>query len=324
MTILVAGNIVVDLFVSGMERLPHVGGDEYVASNVTFFPAKPVLTIGGNAGNAAYALAALGADVAVFGALGDDAFGATARGWLVDRGVDTAALRSSAAATSMTVVATDTALNRVAYHHAGANDEFVLTDLDVAELRRADVLFVTSYPICARLREAGALRDAFASVKARGGVTALDIGPDIGAPLRMAEIVDVLPHVDHLLANQHELAVFTGSDDVSTGAARALAAGVARVIVKGGKHGATLFAPDGAGNGAVASIDVPGFAVDAKFTVGAGDAFAAGYLHGVIQHWPLKRAIRFGNAVAALVVSSGRGVLGCPTLQEAEDLVSNR
>jgi fructokinase len=46
-----------------------------------------------------------------------------------------------------------------------------------------------------------------------------------------------------------------------------------------------------------------GYAVVVQDTVGSGDAFAAAFLHGLHQGWPLERSARFANALGALVAS---------------------
>lgn len=48
---------------------------------------------------------------------------------------------------------------------------------------------------------------------------------------------------------------------------------------------------------------VPGFHVDVCDTVGSGDAFAAAFLHGTQQGWPVTQSARFANALGALVAS---------------------
>ncbi len=48
---------------------------------------------------------------------------------------------------------------------------------------------------------------------------------------------------------------------------------------------------------------VPGFRVEIADTVGAGDAFAAGLVHGLSQGWEMQRIARFANAVGAVVAS---------------------
>lgn len=48
---------------------------------------------------------------------------------------------------------------------------------------------------------------------------------------------------------------------------------------------------------------VPGFRVEIVDTVGAGDAFAAGFVHGLSQGWDVEQIGRFANAVGAVVAS---------------------
>ena len=48
---------------------------------------------------------------------------------------------------------------------------------------------------------------------------------------------------------------------------------------------------------------VSGFTVEVVDTVGAGDAFAAAFLHGYSRKWPTEETARFANALGALVAS---------------------
>jgi 5-dehydro-2-deoxygluconokinase len=49
--------------------------------------------------------------------------------------------------------------------------------------------------------------------------------------------------------------------------------------------------------------DVPGFPVTVQNILGAGDAFAAGFLYGYVKEWDLHKAARLGNACGAMVVT---------------------
>ena len=49
--------------------------------------------------------------------------------------------------------------------------------------------------------------------------------------------------------------------------------------------------------------EVPGRKVEVADTIGAGDAFAAAFLHGVEEGWGAPRCGSFANAVGALVAS---------------------
>ena len=66
---------------------------------------------------------------------------------------------------------------------------------------------------------------------------------------------------------------------------------------------------------------VPGFAVDAVDTTGAGDVFHAGAVYGLLQGWPVDDTLRFAAAAAALKCERIGGRPGIPTLERALRLV---
>ncbi len=55
-------------------------------------------------------------------------------------------------------------------------------------------------------------------------------------------------------------------------------------------------------------VEVPGLPVDVADTVGAGDAFAAAFLHGLDAGWPGAKIGAFANRLGALVASHPGGV----------------
>jgi sugar/nucleoside kinase (ribokinase family) len=162
----------------------------------------------------------------------------------------------------------------------------------------------------------GGFAAALGKAHASGAVTGLDIGPAIGVPAALDEIVPLLPYTQFLFGNTHELGVLAGVADWEAAAARLLDAGAQQVIVKRSGEGASS---RGRQEG-----DAPGFAVAARCSVGAGDAFDAGFLCGVRRGLPAAQALRLGNAVAALVVSGERGVLDAPTWSAVETLLGGR
>jgi fructokinase len=67
-------------------------------------------------------------------------------------------------------------------------------------------------------------------------------------------------------------------------------------------------------------VESQGHAVDVADTVGAGDAFAAAFMHGLIAEWPAAEIAAFANRVGALVASR-HGAIPAWTLEEIENRV---
>lgn len=96
--------------------------------------------------------------------------------------------------------------------------------------------------------------------------------------------------------------VFVGDDEAGalwgtrgTDAVRALLPGVPLLVVKQGADGATGYAGD-------SKVHVPAHQVDVVEAVGAGDAFAAGVLHGLLTGADLTASLRHGHDFAASVL----------------------
>ena len=87
--------------------------------------------------------------------------------------------------------------------------------------------------------------------------------------------------------------------------------GVENLIMKRGAEGASIF--DSNGN----ETHVPGFPVEVLNILGAGDAFAGGFLYGYVQGWDLYKACRMGNACGAIVVTHHGCANFMPSLKEA-------
>jgi 5-dehydro-2-deoxygluconokinase len=94
------------------------------------------------------------------------------------------------------------------------------------------------------------------------------------------------------------------------------------LLQKRGEHGARVHRrhPDGA----VETIEAPGYPVQIANVLGAGDAFAAGFLYGHLQGWDLRKAARLGNACGAIVVTQHGCANFMPTLAEVLTFVKDR
>ena len=96
-----------------------------------------------------------------------------------------------------------------------------------------------------------------------------------------------------------------------------------RVLVqKRGAAGSRVHLVSGA-EGAM-RIDVPGFPVEVKNILGAGDAFASGFLYGHINGWDWYRAARLGNACGAILVTKHGCANFMPTYDEVMTFIQDR
>lgn len=81
-----------------------------------------------------------------------------------------------------------------------------------------------------------------------------------------------------------------------------------------GAEGATILTKDGI-------FSAPSYKVDVVDTTGAGDAFAAGLITGLLTNVPLKEIPYFANAVSALKITR-KGAMNVPSRQEVEDFMN--
>ncbi|MCX2727870.1 sugar kinase [Thermomicrobium sp. 4228-Ro] len=91
--------------------------------------------------------------------------------------------------------------------------------------------------------------------------------------------------------------------------------GAAMTVVTRGEHGAVATTADGR------TVIVPGRAATVVDRVGAGDAFAAGFLHGYLDTGDVERGLQYGVALAALKLTV-RGDLAIVTAEELESAVA--
>src|SRR5690606_31902924 len=151
-------------------------------------------------------------------------------------------------------------------------------------------------------------REILTAAAERGITTSLDVSwqqePALAEPIRA-----VLSCVDLFVPNAAEACWAAGTDDVETALDRPPES-VPTVVIAPGGDGA--IARSGERVERVAGHDVT--VVD---TTGAGDAFAAGFLHGHIRRWPLARSLALANVCGALSVARIGSSISVPTRREA-------
>ncbi len=130
----------------------------------------------------------------------------------------------------------------------------------------------------------------------------------------------VLSRTTWLSCNATEAAAIAGSGDIATNAVRLLSdfcPDAAGVVIRSGPVGAFVRLRDGA------SKTVPGFAVDAIDTNGAGDTHIGAFVSALAGGIPPFEAVRYANAAAAISVTR-HGGSSAPTHSEIHHFLAER
>lgn len=99
--------------------------------------------------------------------------------------------------------------------------------------------------------------------------------------------------------------------DIDEAIQKILSLGVKTLIVKRGADGASIYQPG------KEEVKVDGFPVEILNVLGAGDAFASGFIYGCTNGWDLYKSARLGNACGAILVTEHGCSNFSPTLKEA-------
>jgi sugar/nucleoside kinase (ribokinase family) len=278
--------------------------DELPATGSLAFVETVSLHGGGCALNTASALTRLGCTSAVVGKVGADPLGDFLLRLLDERAVERrGVIRDPSALTAATVVLVHGDGERTFLHAKGANAQLDARELDSELLFSGRCLHVAGALVLDAL-DGEPCAALLADAKRRGLVTSLDTVWDASG--RWERILPCLPHVDVLAPSLAEALAMSGERDVENAAAWLRRAGARDVVIKLGRDGCYV-----ADKGYVKPVEVE--AVDGT---GAGDAFVAGLLHGVLAEWPLHRSARLANAAGALATTAVGAADGVQNLRE--------
>lgn len=276
--------------------------------------------VGGAESNVAVGLARLGVPSGWTGRVGEDVFGDEIVRALRGEGVQVRAVRDARRPTGLMVRDVRTPVHqRVSYFRSGsAGSALEPADVDEDLVAAARVLHVTGITLAISPSAAAAVAHAVRVARAAGVLVSLDVNFRSrlwsAAEARDA-VAGLLPQVDLLFAGLDEAALVLGDGEPGVdpvGAARRLQGrGPAEVVIKLGDRGAVAL--DEAGNAAAPAVRVP--VVD---TVGAGDAFVAGYLAATLEGRGLVERLTLACATGAFMCTSVGDWEGAATRSDLE------
>ncbi|MBT1101006.1 sugar kinase [Streptomyces sp. Tu10] len=314
--------------------------------------------IGGAESNVACALAAAGHRAAWVGRVGADGFGDHLVETIASYGVDTSAVRRDPVRPTgiyfRTATDRGTDTHEVAYYRAGSAASAMSPDnVPYEDLLAGRILHLSGITAALSADCLALLRDLTAPRPGRPLVSF-----DVNHRPHLWRGGDADASVLLELARRADL-VFVGEDEaeeawgiVGAEAIRAALPEPAVVVVKRGSAGATVFSglrpgprssnAGGAGNAAGAGSSgaggagkaaggaegadtvtlVPALRVDVVAAVGAGDAFAAGFLSATLRGLPVRERVRHGHLMAAAVLTVPGDLTDPPARDHADRLAA--
>lgn len=297
--IVVVGSLNADLVVRS-PRFPEPG-ETIQGEDLATIP-------GGKGANQAVAAARLGADVAMVGCVGADAFGSMLIENLKRNHVDTKrVLRDGSAATGTAIIVVDSNGENRIILSPGANGRIKSRDIEQGALVGAKLLLLQfEIPMDAVVHAARLAKEHKVKV--------------IVNPAPAHDMPDeLLKYIDYLVPNETELALLTGKDTNDKASLEAAAQslvkrGVPHVIVTLGGRGALIVTR-------LRKKYVSSYKVRPVDTTGAGDAFIGGLAFALTSRKSLEDAVQYGCACGALATTKFGAQPSLPTAEEVKKLM---
>jgi sugar/nucleoside kinase (ribokinase family) len=279
------GQVIIDL-VMAVEKLPQVGGD--VLAQSAGFEA-------GGGFNVMAAAVRNGLPVVYLGRHGSGRFGDLARQAMQAEGICIGIREPAERDTGLCVALTDASAERSFISHIGAEGEVSTEDLNSVAAEAGDYVYLSGYSLL-HPGKAQALLDWTLSLP-KGINVVFDPGPLVESP-DPPMMRALLPRIDVWTSNSVEALRFTAAEDIAEALDRLVAhlPDTVLIVVRDGPQGCWI-------QQAGERRHVPGFAVNAVDSNGAGDAHAGVFIAGLAQGLNAHEAARRANAAAALAVT---------------------
>ena len=297
-----------------MARLssPHVGRLRHVGALD--------LGVAGAESNVAIGFTRLGGNASWTGRIGDDELGALVESTIRGQGVRTRAVRDSSAPTGLMLKEHRSAdlSNVVYYRDRSAGSRIAPDDLDEELIAGADIVHLTGITAALSTTALNAVHDAAAIARSRSTALSFDLNyraalwsPD-DASKTLRQLVEC---ADIVFATEDEARLIVDGNDAASLARAVAHLGPSEVVIKRGEHGSVA----AIGDEIYESMAVPVRAID---PVGAGDAFAAGYLFEWTKHLDPQHLLLTASRAGAYAVTVDGDWEGSPTYDELAALAS--
>ncbi|MBS7624405.1 carbohydrate kinase family protein [Candidatus Bathyarchaeota archaeon] len=258
---------------------------------------------GGSAANTAVGLARLGVKVGYIGKVAKDREGELLLKAFLSEGVDTSGIIVSETGRSGSVIGfVDQKGNRALYLDPGVNNTLKYEEINLDYVRGAKILHLTSFAGKLPFEAQKKLIESISDIK-----VTFDPGV-IYARKGLDTLKPIVKRTYAFLPSEGELRLLTG-EDYREGAQILLNEGVQIVAVKLGGRG--CYVTDGNEEHLISP-----FKVEVIDTTGAGDAFCAGFIYGLLRGKSLRECGVLGNFVASRCLTKMGARDGLPRFED--------
>ena len=252
---------------------------------------------GGAAANTASALSALGNRTGFIGVVGNDFFGKYLVAEMERKNIDMRHTRySNEHNTGLVFRFEDIQKQSVIYASPGPQDFFENSFIP-ENFHSVNCVYLSGNILTQSKTMGEKILSCIKNIKDSNRTVILDPGR-FWLNNKYAYIIEqLLEHVDILLPNKYEAELLTNSSDPINSTNRLFDMGISQIIIKMGKDGAIYISP-------TKKIIMPAYNAQVDSTFGAGDAFNAGFIHGLLKKWEIKKTIGFASVLAGLKVQT--------------------
>ncbi|KQR39418.1 sugar kinase [Microbacterium sp. Leaf159] len=253
--------------------------------------------VAGSEANVATACAHLGHDAILVTRVGHDPLGDSVANQLSEWGVGEFVLRDSRP--TGVLVRGPHGVDAVHLRQGSAATALSVQDVEAAWRSEVSVVFVTGITAVRSLSARRAVERAVELARANGAIVVVDPNyrSALGDPAAFAEALSGLRgRADIAIGDRFELALLAGTEPEDA-VERLLGTGCRVVVVKDGAAGAIVHRTDG-------SFHQPSVVAAVRDTVGAGDAFAAGFISGFLDQLTFEECAARAAVVASRVVET--------------------
>jgi ribokinase len=256
-------------------------------------------TPGGSAANTIFNLAGLNVKTGFVGSVGDDKDGDYIKSYMKTAGIDIRFVKTiNDIPTGKVLIFVDTHGERAMYSLPGANAEFLKEDQYIKYLKSSTFVVFSAIPGNSSLVKISSIIDQIYTdtkpVFMPGGLY---------SSLGIEKIKPIIERTYLMILNTREINTITDCNDkYFDGTAKLHKLGCKNVVVTLGKNGALVSSSsDMKGLNVHTPILAPGMIVD---STGAGDAFTAGLLYGLLKKREIAEAAIYGNLSARACIQA--------------------